>query len=77
LAVSLGDYELTLTVYFDYLRAMATMRSKYVPEEARATIMNYFRIPLNLIVVVILLKVKLMFVFLNRNSYLLVFRIFI
>jgi hypothetical protein len=54
---------------------MATMRSKYVPEEglfsnsifnqsnyffvylARATIMNYFRIPLNLIVVVILLKV--------------------
>jgi hypothetical protein len=53
---------------------MATMRSKYVPEEgmfviginafdilfflARATVMNYFRIPLNLIVVVILLKVK-------------------
>jgi hypothetical protein len=36
--------------------AMATMRSKYVPEEARATIMNYFRIPLNLIVVIILLK---------------------
>lgn len=55
---------------------MATMRSKYVPEEgkekrasiesnrsifrflARATVMNYFRIPLNLIVVVILLRVK-------------------
>jgi len=36
--------------------AMAQMRSKYVPEEARATVMNYFRIPLNLIVVVILLK---------------------
>jgi len=36
--------------------AMATMRSKYIPEEARATIMNYFRVPLNLIVVVILLK---------------------
>ncbi|CAF3819022.1 unnamed protein product [Rotaria magnacalcarata] len=36
--------------------AMATMRSKYVPEEARATVMNYFRIPLNLIVVIILLK---------------------
>ncbi|CAF0779887.1 unnamed protein product [Adineta steineri] len=35
---------------------MATMRSKYVPEEARATVMNYFRIPLNLIVVVILLR---------------------
>ncbi|UJR37609.1 hypothetical protein I4U23_030306 [Adineta vaga] len=36
--------------------AMATMRSKYVPEEARATVMNYIRIPLNFIVVVILLK---------------------
>ncbi|CAF2049364.1 unnamed protein product [Rotaria magnacalcarata] len=36
--------------------AMATMRSKYIPEEARATVMNYFRIPLNFIVVVILLK---------------------
>jgi len=53
LAVSLIDYKLCI---FDYLRAMATMRSKYIPEEARATIMNYFRIPLNLIVVVILLK---------------------
>lgn len=44
--------------------AMATMRSKYVPEEARATIMNYFRIPLNLIVVIILLrdfKLKIIF----------------
>ena len=53
-------------------RSMATLRSTYVPEEgrslislirltrnflARATIMNYFRIPLNFIVVVILLKV--------------------
>ncbi|CAF0780914.1 unnamed protein product [Rotaria sp. Silwood1] len=36
--------------------AMATMRSKYISEEARATVMNYFRIPLNFIVVVILLK---------------------
>jgi predicted MFS family arabinose efflux permease len=36
--------------------AMATMRSKYVPEEARATVMNYFRIPLNFIVIIILLK---------------------
>ncbi|CAF0820693.1 unnamed protein product [Adineta ricciae] len=36
--------------------AMAQLRSKYVPEEARATVMNYFRIPLNLIVVIILLK---------------------
>ncbi|KAK3576673.1 hypothetical protein CHS0354_004958 [Potamilus streckersoni] len=36
--------------------SMSTMRGKYVPEETRATIMNFFRIPLNMIVVVILLQ---------------------
>ncbi|EDO37332.1 predicted protein, partial [Nematostella vectensis] len=36
--------------------AVGTMRGKYVPEETRATIMNMFRIPLNLIVIVILLQ---------------------
>ena len=70
--------EMNFRVLFLDYRAMATMRSKYVPEEglfhknslnnisnthsliisARATVMNYIRIPLNLIVVVILLKVK-------------------
>jgi len=34
--------------------ALSTMRSKYVPEAARATVMNFFRVPLNLIVVIIL-----------------------
>ncbi|KAJ8301979.1 hypothetical protein KUTeg_020966 [Tegillarca granosa] len=34
--------------------SLGTMRGKYVPEETRATIMNFFRVPLNLIVVVIL-----------------------
>lgn len=34
--------------------AMGTMRGKYVPEATRATIMNIFRVPLNLIVVIIL-----------------------
>ncbi|CAD5123852.1 DgyrCDS12158 [Dimorphilus gyrociliatus] len=34
--------------------SMSTMRGKYVPESTRATIMNFFRIPLNLIVVIIL-----------------------
>jgi MFS family permease len=34
--------------------ALATMRGKYVPEATRATIMNFFRVPLNLIVVIIL-----------------------
>jgi MFS transporter, MFS domain-containing protein family, molybdate-anion transporter len=36
--------------------SMSTMRDRYVPEATRATIMNFFRIPLNLIVVVILLQ---------------------
>jgi len=36
--------------------AMCTMRGKYVPEETRSTVMNFFRIPLNLIVVGILLS---------------------
>merc|ERR1719383_1564098 len=35
-----------------------TLRGRYIPEEVRATIMNFFRIPLNIIVVVVLLKVK-------------------
>jgi MFS family permease len=34
-----------------YFPAMGTMRSKYVPEEVRATVMNIFRIGLNFIVV--------------------------
>jgi len=37
--------------------ALGTMRSKYVPEETRATIMNFFRVPLNAIVVLILVNV--------------------
>ncbi|XP_045165418.1 molybdate-anion transporter-like isoform X2 [Mercenaria mercenaria] len=36
--------------------SMSTMRGKYVPEETRATVMNFFRIPLNFIVVLILLQ---------------------
>ncbi|XP_052780126.1 molybdate-anion transporter-like [Mya arenaria] len=36
--------------------SMSTMRGKYVPEETRATVMNFFRIPLNMIVVMILLQ---------------------
>lgn len=37
--------------------SMGFMRSRYVPEEVRATVMNYFRIPLNLIVVLILANI--------------------
>jgi MFS family permease len=36
--------------------SMGTMRGKYIAEETRATTMNIFRIPLNMIVVVILLQ---------------------
>ncbi|XP_047324265.1 molybdate-anion transporter-like [Impatiens glandulifera] len=34
------------------------MRSQYIPEEARSTIMNFFRIPLNLFVCIILYNVN-------------------
>ncbi|KAL2912828.1 hypothetical protein HK105_207715 [Polyrhizophydium stewartii] len=40
-----------------YYPAIGSIRSKVVPEETRSTVMNIFRVPLNLIVVVILLKV--------------------
>lgn len=37
-----------------YFPAIGTMRAKYVPEVTRSAIMNYFRVPLNLIVCVTL-----------------------
>lgn len=40
-------FEVICGVYFP---AMGTMRAKYVPEVTRAAIMNYFRVPLNVIV---------------------------
>jgi hypothetical protein len=39
------------------------MRSQYIPEEARSTIMNFFRIPLNLFVCVVLYNVSTVFSF--------------
>ena len=47
-------FELCCGMYFPII---GTLRSKYVPEETRATIMNIFRVPLNLIVVMVLLRV--------------------
>jgi len=41
-----------------YWPCFGTMRGKYIPEDSRATIMNFFRVPLNLFVVVVLLKVS-------------------
>jgi len=36
--------------------AIGTLRAKFLPEEGRATLMNMFRIPLNAIVCLILVK---------------------
>lgn len=44
-------YEICVGVFWP---GMGTMRSKYVPEEGRATIMNLFRVPLNFLVCLIL-----------------------
>jgi hypothetical protein len=41
-----------------YFPSIGTMRGKFVPEEVRSTIMNIFRIGLNLIVVVVLWNVR-------------------
>jgi hypothetical protein len=38
--------------------SMMTLRAKYVPEEQRSTIINLFRVPLNLFVCIILWKVR-------------------
>lgn len=38
---------------------MMTMRAAYVPEDMRSTILNCFRIPLNLFVCIILYNVSL------------------
>jgi hypothetical protein len=41
-----------------YFPTLGTIRSKYVPEETRTSVMNLFRLPLNLIVVVVLANVS-------------------
>ncbi|KAJ4711818.1 Molybdate-anion transporter, Major facilitator superfamily domain protein [Melia azedarach] len=38
--------------------SMMKMRSQYIPEEARSTIMNFFRIPLNIFVCIVLYNVS-------------------
>ena len=37
-----------------YFPAMSVIKSRHVPEEARATLYNLFRVPLNAIVVAVL-----------------------
>eukprot|EP01133_Synstelium_polycarpum_P019065 gene19065-22830_t len=41
-----------------YFPCMGTLRSKYIPESARASIMNYFRVPLNFMVVIVLSNIS-------------------
>ena len=43
-----------------YFPGIGVLRSQYLPEETRATIMNLFRIGLNLIVVVVLQQIEMM-----------------
>jgi MFS family permease len=43
-----------------YFPCMGTLRGKYIPEASRSAIMNIFRVPLNLLVVLVLLKVSLL-----------------
>lgn len=38
--------------------SMMKMRSQYVPEESRSTIINFFRIPLNMFVCIMLYNVS-------------------
>lgn len=47
-------FEVCCGVYFP---CQGTLRGKYIPEECRSAIMNFFRIPLNCLVVVVLVKV--------------------
>lgn len=46
-------FEVVCGIYFP---AMATVRSRYVPEETRSATLNFYRVPLNAIVVLMLYK---------------------
>ena len=37
--------------------AISTLRAKYIPDNVRSTVMNIFRVPLNLIVILSLLNI--------------------
>jgi len=50
-------FELSCGLYFP---CFGTLRSKYIPETTRSAIMNFFRLPLNGLVVLVLTKVALL-----------------
>lgn len=49
-------FELCVGIFWP---SMMKMRATYIPEESRSTIMNFFRIPLNLFVCVVLYNVSM------------------
>ncbi|KAH7725501.1 Major facilitator superfamily domain-containing protein 5 [Aphelenchoides avenae] len=51
--VSFIVFEMCVGIFWP---AMGYLRGKYVPEQTRSTTMNFFRVPLNLIVVIVLLQ---------------------
>lgn len=51
--IALLVFEVICGIYFP---AMGTMRAKYIPEETRSAIMNFLRVPLNLIVCITLFR---------------------
>lgn len=55
-AISFMVFEISCGMYWPCL---GTIRGKYIPEASRSAIMNFFRIPLNLLVVLVLLRVSL------------------
>eukprot|EP01098_Paradermamoeba_levis_P007008 TRINITY_DN2912_c0_g1_i5.p1 TRINITY_DN2912_c0_g1~~TRINITY_DN2912_c0_g1_i5.p1 ORF type:complete len:450 (-),score=150.21 TRINITY_DN2912_c0_g1_i5:137-1486(-) len=55
LTISFLCFEVCCGIYFP---AAGTLRGKIIPEHTRSAIMNFFRVPLNFLVVVVLLKIK-------------------
>jgi hypothetical protein len=61
LVLSFLVFELLCGIYYP---CISTLRAKYIPEHSRSTIMNIYRIPLNLLIVLVLIKVfKTFFIF--------------
>ena len=55
--IAFNVFELCCGVYFP---TMGSLKSAMIPESMRSTIMNIFRIPLNIVVVLVLLKMDSM-----------------
>lgn len=55
LVVGFSVFEACVGIFWP---SMMKMRSQYIPEEARSTIMNFFRIPLNVFVCIVLYNVS-------------------